>query len=363
MSRHAARTRRTRRIWTIGNGLVLAVASVWVLTIAFDSAPAAHPVSSADLLVRDLAPSEPAPAPAVSPPPGKADYLRPARPRFGVSYPEAPFGPASLATIGANAGAAPTLIEYFVKWTEEFRPAPALACYRAGALPVVAWEPWAGEQDGGSQPKYALRRIIGGDYDPYITRVALGMRDTGSPIVLRFAHEMNGKWYPWSEARSGNAAGEYVRAWRHVHDIFTAVGAVNVIWVWSPNIIRPAPSVQLGPLYPGDGYVDWVGLVGYAVKEHTPAEVFGPTLKILRRFTAKPLLITETGAQPGPYQASWTRDLFRWIAAQKDAVGFIWFEFDRAGATADWRFSRSPATLAAFRAGVAATALAPPVRR
>ena len=47
---------------------------------------------------------------------------------------------------------------------------------------------------------------------------------------------MNGSWFPWSEGVNGNRAGEYVAAWRHVHDIFTAVGATNVTWVWCPNV-------------------------------------------------------------------------------------------------------------------------------
>ena len=47
---------------------------------------------------------------------------------------------------------------------------------------------------------------------------------------------MNGNWFAWMEGVNGNQPGEYVAAWRHVHDIFTAVGATNVSWVWCPNV-------------------------------------------------------------------------------------------------------------------------------
>ena len=47
---------------------------------------------------------------------------------------------------------------------------------------------------------------------------------------------MNGNWFPWCEGVNGNQPGEYVAAWRHVHDIFTAVGATNATWVWCPNV-------------------------------------------------------------------------------------------------------------------------------
>ena len=55
----------------------------------------------------------------------------------------------------------------------------------------------------------------------------------------------------------------FVAAWRHIHDLFDAAGATNVIWVWNPNIINPVPGVQLEPLWPGGSYVDWVGMTGY----------------------------------------------------------------------------------------------------
>ena len=44
------------------------------------------------------------------------------------------------------------------------------------------------------------------------------------PFFLRFDWEMNGFWFPWNEGVNGNKPGEFVAAWRHVHDIFTEVG-------------------------------------------------------------------------------------------------------------------------------------------
>ena len=47
-------------------------------------------------------------------------------------------------------------------------------------------------------------------------------QEWGHPFFLRFDWEMNGFWFPWSEGVNGNKPGEFVAAWRHVHDIFTA---------------------------------------------------------------------------------------------------------------------------------------------
>lgn len=361
MSRHRREGGRNTGAWIGTNAVVLVVASVWVLGTALGSSP--DPIA--------LPPSSPGvgggPAPSVAPPP--PDVIVPTRDavlartgtRFGVSTPRAPFNDAELDEVTANAGAAPTLIQYFVKWTEPFRPDAARLCYERGAVPVISWEPWAGESSGTDQEDYSLDSITAGEHDSYIARFAATLRDNRWPVVLRFAHEMNGDWYSWSEKRSGNSRGDFVEAWRHVHDIFTEVGATNVVWVWSPNIVRPVPSVDLRALYPGDSYVDWVGMVGYAGRESTAAEVFEPTLELIRAFTDLPVLITETGARPDERQARWTADLFGWLTSDPSIVGFVWFEYNKEGSTADWRFGRDPVTREAFRAGLARTPLAPPV--
>jgi beta-mannanase len=290
--------------------------------------------------------------------PSKGQILHLVGKQFGVSTYKAPWSLAEVDQVAKASGVHPTMIEYFVKWTEPFRPEAVSLCYNQNALPVLSWEPWAGPEHGLDQPAYALAGIAAGKYDNYIAQFAKGIRNQRWPVVLRFAHEMNGNWYPWSEQRAGNRPGDYVRAWRHVHALFDRVGATNVIWVWSPNIIRAVPGVSLQALYPGDRYVDWVGVVGYGVRESTAATTFDPTLAVLRQFTQRPVLITETGAQPGATKAVWTSDFFRWLNLHHEVIGFIWFERDKStGGRTDWRFTADPLTLRAFRNGIARTKL------
>jgi len=332
----------------VANALVLAVLSGWVLHVTLDSGPSRSTVSVAEVAVDTPSPTASA---AASPPPvlTKQQVLRSGRQQFGVSYAEAPFDKAGFAGIARNAGARPTMVEYFVKWTEQFRPVAAEACYQKGALPVVAWEPWAGDELGADQPKYALAKIAGGAHDGYVTRFATAVKNYRAPIVLRFAHEMNGAWYPWSEKNSGNKAGDYIRAWRHVHDVFRRVGATNVIWVWSPNVVNSLPDVPLEPFYPGDSYVDWVGVVGYyeTGSERTFATLFGPTRTAVRAFSRKPVLILETAVESGARKAKDIADLFAGVAASPDVVGFTWFNYVRR---ADWRVDSDPSALDRFRA-------------
>lgn len=334
--------------------------TLWLVARAFVS----DPVSAASSAATATATAVDSAAASATPPPvpSRDAFLRPRSPYFGLTTPQSPWSRSEIDSVSRRAGARPTVLQFFVKWDQEFRPDAVAMCYRQHALPLLSWEPWTGPADGLSQPAFALRKISAGAYDSYLRRFATGIRDQRWPVAIRFAHEMNGNWYPWSESRSGNHPGDFVQAWRHVHDVFARVGARNVIWVWSPNIIRPVPNVSLRALYPGDNYVDWVGMVGYGAGERTAGEVFDPTIAVLRTFTRKPLLITETGAEPGPTKAAWTASFFPWLRRHHDVIGFTWFELSPStGANADWRFTADPRTEKAFHAGIVQSTLAPPL--
>ncbi|MGL4306497.1 MAG: glycosyltransferase family 2 protein [Mycobacteriaceae bacterium] len=109
--------------------------------------------------------------------------------------------------------------------------------------------------------------------------------EMGAPVMVRFAHEMNGSWYPWSQQPT-----EYIRAFR---DVAAAVhSAPDSVIVWSPNdgtgypfigseyVAKPGSAAfslldtnhdnllseaddPYAPYYPGDDVVDWVGLSLY----------------------------------------------------------------------------------------------------
>ncbi|MEV4626051.1 glycosyl hydrolase [Micromonospora sp. NPDC049523] len=356
MSEQKQASRRRFRIWMVANGVVLAAITGWLLKPGTGDLPtpaaAPAPVTSVT--------ASPSSEPTVI---TKEAVLALPGQHFGLSSPDVPWSSARLGELSTSAGAKPSMIMTFTKWTEEFRADVVKRSYEQGAVPIISWEPWAGIKSGTSQPAYALSKIEKGDFDPYITRFATALRDARLPVAIRFAHEMNGNWYPWSERQSGNKKGEYVRAWRHVHDIFEKVGADNAIWLWSPNILRPVPSVSISALYPGDKYVDWVGMVGYAVAESTAAPVFDPTLKALRAVTRKPVVITETGVQPGSRKVGWIQDFFRWLPKHPEVIGFVWFEYStKDGGNADWRFTANAQTTQAFRTGVTSLKLAPAPR-
>ena len=230
-----------------------------------------------------------------------------------------------------------------------------------GMLPIVAWEPWDAERESelpwarGEQPEYALARILDGAYDEDIRQYARELAAWGHPVGMRFAHEMNGYWYPWAESVNGNRTGEYVEVWRHVHGIFAEEGADEVVWIWSPNVDYPG-ATPLEGLYPGDDYVDWAGLVGFfghgdVAPEEPPTfeEVYGETLEQIRALTDKPILLTEVGAtEVGGHKAQWISEFFDAVEGCDDLVGFVWFEFEKE---TDWRIVSSESATEAFTEG------------
>ena len=295
-------------------------------------------------------PSQP---PSVFPPPGKT-FL-------GVQTGQGPYDMTDLDAFGRATGYQPSVLQFTQSWANESfnREAFDLIVARH-MLPLLSWEPWDYKATGrarsnGEQPAYRLARITAGAYDGYISSWARGIKDLGYPVAVRFAHEMNGFWYPWCEQSNGNHRGDYVRAYRHVHQVFAAAGATNVIWVWSPNVTYPSAD-PLRRLYPGDRYVDWVGLSGYygtaGVQTYRSFNsIFTSTFAELRTFTRKPIVITETGATDASGQrARWVRQMFAQLPKHTDVIGVIWFEADKE---LDWRLSSTPAAARAFGAAAA----------
>lgn len=227
-----------------------------------------------------------------------------------------------------------------------------------GSIPLITWDPWDPSNPSPNQPAYALQNIINGNFDSYITQWAQESKAWGHPYFLRFAHEMNGNWNPWSEQVNGNKPGQFVLAWRHVHDIFTRLGVSNVTWVWSPNIDY-STSTPLAELYPGDAYVDWAGMSGYNWGTVGPwhswqsfSSVFSQTYNDILNITSRPLMITETAStEQGGNKASWISDAFvTQLPHDFPRIhAFVWFNESKE---TDWRIESSASAQAAFAAAM-----------
>lgn len=278
---------------------------------------------------------------------------------FGISLPDAPGSMVALEDLSVRLGRRPTQVMWYDAWSRRAafpaREAATVAAF--GATPVITWEPWDPTQ-GVDQPAYSLQTISAGLHDAYITAWAKQARSYGKPVTVRFAHEMNGSWYPWAAGVNGNTAADHVAAWKHVRAVFARQKATNVSWSWSPNVPYPG-STALSSLYPGDAQVSVVALDGYNWGGLLPGttwqsflDVFDEGLAEVRALTGKPVVIGEVGApEVGGDKAAWVRDMFATLATRPGGLtGFTWFSHLKE---ADWRIDSSAASLDAFRAGLA----------
>ena len=305
----------------------------------------AHP----PLLAVETAPAR---ATAPSPPP-------PSTVLFGVAARGAPWDMTEVDSFATAAGKSPGLVMWYQDFAHfpDFDPSLPDRVTSRGAQPMLTWEPWD-YTGGANQPAYALARLIDGTHDAQIKRWASEIAAWNRPLLLRFAHEMNGNWNSWSEGVNGNRPGEYVTAYRHVRDIFRAAGAGNVTWVWSPNVVY-SNSAPLAALYPGDAYVDRVALDGYNWGSYFSYwkawlsfdQIFDPGIAELRALTAKPVMVAEMAStELGGDKAAWITATFAALKNHPEIIGFVWFNFNKE---TDWRIQSSAAATSAFAAGVA----------
>ncbi|WP_434620805.1 glycoside hydrolase family 26 protein [Arthrobacter sp. A5] len=285
--------------------------------------------------------------------------------KFGITTHN---GAGDADAVARSVGEYPAMIQTYVDFSRNFDMSNIRATIDHGAVPIVTWEPWLAGK-GANQPGFRLATIIDGSHDAYISSVADQLVAAGDPeLSIRLAHEMNGYWFPWSEQANGNQSGEYVRAWRHIIDLFRSKGLRNVTWIWSPN----APSARtqdMASLYPGSRYVGQTALDAYnfgnrdSARPWTPADqLFGDGLDELARVAPdKQILVAETASVESVgsnSKAEWIQDMVSYLDSWHNAkagriYGFLWFNYVKfegpANRTVDWRFDSTPADLQAMK--------------
>lgn len=269
---------------------------------------------------------------------------------FGAYLPTQWKEPSQIDAFAKQVGRRPAIILSYKRWDVKPFYKPELdQIAKRGAMPMVSWEPWS--SSGKPAKLWAIAR---GRYDGYVRRSAQMAKAWGKPIMLRFAQEMNGEWAPWEQGHVGATPQSFILAWRHLVSVFRQVGADNVRWVWCPNVnTGNSPFMQY---YPGNSWVDWVGLDGFnwggSIGWRPFSEIFAGSYEELTRRTSKPVVIAETGSgQTGGDKAAWvTSALTRELANFSRVRAVVWYNaVDRA----DFRIDSSPSALAAFRRGIA----------
>lgn len=88
------------------------------------------------------------------------------------------------------------------------------------------------------------------------------LQASGVVVLWRPFHEFNGDWFWWGAAANGQ---DYIDLWRHMHDYLTKTRKLrNLIWVWAGSRESGKWIQPLMKYYPGDAYVDIVGIDMYS---------------------------------------------------------------------------------------------------
>ncbi len=257
---------------------------------------------------------------------------------------------------------------------------------------MISWRMFASSGAGSSHAS-----IANGDIDAYLMRQAAHAKAFGRPLFLRPNWEMTGDWFPWSTyngsctQRSGNSPAQYRQSWQRARIIFeggtaqlvnerlAAVGlpslsvsastlpsATNVAWVWSVSkggvkcADRPHDTADY---YPGDAYVDWVGMtfhqygdktLGFFLNETSNAkDPLARANDLYNEFSVKhgkPFMLGEWAVASRPLgngdNPQYIRDMFAWIASHPKIKAQVYF--NRVPSPVTHRLDDHPKAKAAF---------------
>lgn len=182
-----------------------------------------------------------------------------------------------------------------------------------------------------------------GNYDAVIRQYAASAKTTNRPIYLRIGYEFDG---PHNELEPK----KYVKAYRRIVDLMRAAGADNIAFVWHSYAHNTYKDYPLSDWYPGDDYVDWVGISVFDQPYYEPG--LGPDGDAVLHFAKqhkKPVIICESNpikgieAENPDAWKNWFVNFFT-IAYNKNirAISFInedWTSIHISG-TSEWKDAR-----------------------
>jgi len=291
---------------------------------------------------------------------------------------------------GAYVGAAdPTGIASFAKATEtsptiatDYLPGNDGWTGMDGTGGSLNWllEPWDGSgytlslgvpmipENSSGTAVGTLAQGASGAYNSYFVTLAQSLVSGGaSHAYLRLGWEFDGSWFPWSATSSG-AEASYASYFQQIVTAMRSVAGEAFHFVWNPDagaFTEAGYSVQAA--YPGNAYVDVIGLDAYDqtwATPQTPANAWSstllPGLTAAQQFASsvgKPLALAEWGVivrsdghglGDDPY---YINHMVSWMETASNDVAYeAYFDYDASGLNSQITGGSFPNSLAAFTA-------------
>ena len=188
---------------------------------------------------------------------------------------------------------------------------------------------------------FTLDRIASGEFDADLRGWFRSAKEFQTPLLVEYGTEVNGRWFPWNGFWNGGPDGpeKFKTAYRHIIGLAREEGAGNITWVFHVNYHDDPAAAwnRFEYYYPGDEWIDWLGLSVYG--EQTPTGLVNFRFRALMDKTYarlaklspdKPVALIEFGVtslNKLVNQANWAdqalRDLTR--PRWKRLVGFAWW--------------------------------------
>ncbi len=170
----------------------------------------------------------------------------------------------------------------------------------------------------------------------------------GRSLILAPLQEMNGTWTPY-----GCDPANFVNAYRRVVDIIRGRGIdeTQVRFAFAPNGWTDPQCGSIGSYYPGNSYVDVIGISAYRWSDGASVySVMGGIVnQVAGSFPGKPIVIAQTAAWPSATKDQWISEMMSWAASHPSVVGVIYFNLNKE---TDWRVWIPPNVNGGWRAGV-----------
>lgn len=218
-------------------------------------------------------------------------------------------------------------------------------------IPVISFEP---SKTWNNTMQNELLGILNGYWDSTLLSWAGELAALDDTIIIRFGYEMNGDWLAY-----GQQPELFIRTWRYTYDLFESAGALNVLWMFSPNVEWDggAGLRNIDLYYPGDEYVDLLGLDGYNFGDNhdqyhwwqSYSYVFEESIQKMLKYKKK-LYLAEIGCAEDPRQAGWIKDFLTRVSRDDRVEGFLYFnQHTSFKGEPDWCLACDSNTLEIFK--------------
>jgi len=195
----------------------------------------------------------------------------------------------------------------------QFPSAAVNTIHGAGKVPFIRMMPRTNFDEGGPDPNYTMQKIIDGVFDTALAQWAIDAKNTNIPLLVEFGTEVNGNWFPWNGQYNGagttsgygdpnipDGAERFRDAYRHIIDICNTNNANNITWFFHVDAYSEPDEKwnEIGNYYPGDNYIDWLGVSIYGPQEKNEdyqefSEILNDVYPSLVALSNKPIAILE----------------------------------------------------------------------